>query len=104
MRSTRIWYSFTISFCFSMDGIGNSVSHISPQSKISLALPCDLKRAYLSNSGRRNHIIKYSGNNSFLSITSKGVYAWETSILSKFSFNAIAILSPRLDVSAMYVN
>src|SRR5699024_2936202 len=60
----RVLYTVKISamaFCILMSGIGIWMFCISLQSKVSLADPQELKRAYLSNSGLVRKSIKYSG-------------------------------------------
>ncbi|MPM50345.1 hypothetical protein SDC9_97084 [bioreactor metagenome] len=99
-----VLYAFTMAFCLSIDGTGSSTLHISSQSITSRTLPCDLKRAYRSNSGRLNQSIRYSGKSSVSSITSKTVYTLLTKPSSYSERRAIPILSPRRDVSGMYVN
>ena len=57
----------------SIGGTGKYTLHNSSQSNISRTLPCDLNLAYLSNSVRINHNIKYSGNKILGCVISKTV-------------------------------
>jgi hypothetical protein len=73
-RSFKPLYTATNSCCTLIEGSGIFILQSSLQSKVSLALPHELKRAYLSNSILFKSKNKYSGNNISVFLLLKIVY------------------------------
>lgn len=71
LASLRHLYKSTIDYWTSRGGKGILTLHNSLQSNVSLTLPQELKRAYLSNSLRLNSKYKYSGINLLQSLQRK---------------------------------